>query len=263
MALLERLAPSAPTAWHRLNPLTRLVVAAVTTLAALAISGYAALIVLLFAGVAMPAALARSGAAVARRTALVVGPVAAAVVLVGVLTRPGATVLFVLGPFDVTLQGVDFAARITLRLVVMAGALTLFGLTTPVRAVVADLERRGTPPRIVYLVAAALQAVPEMLERGRRIRDAQRARGLDTEGSVRARLRGVLPLAGPAVLGAIHDVDAQALALETRGFGRPGQRHVLWAPADTEQERWARWSLVLGVVVLVAGTVAGAIRPLS
>lgn len=236
--------------------------AAVTTFAALSISGYAALVVLLFAAVALPAQLAGVGPAVARRTALVAGPVAVAVVLVAALTRAGMTVLFELGPFDVTVEGLDFAARITLRLAVMAGALVLFGITTPARTVIADLERRGTSPRVAYLVAAALDAVPAMLERGRTIRDAQRARGLNTEGSVGARLRGVLPLAAPAVLGALHDVESQALALETRGFGRPGRRHVLWAPPDSEGERFARWVLVVAVLVLVGGTAAGAIRPL-
>lgn len=258
---MARLAPPTPSPWHRLNPLTRLVVAAVTTFAALTVSGYGTLIVLLFAAVVLPAQLAGVGASVARRTALVAGPVAVAVVLVAALTRPGTTVLYVLGPFDITLEGVDFAARIVLRLVVMAGALVLFGLVTPVRAVVADLDRRGTPPRLTFAVASTLDAVPAMLERGRMIRDAQRARGLDTEGSVVARLRGVLPLAAPAVLGAIHDVEAQTLALETRGFGRAGRRHVLWSPPDTEEERFSRWVLIVGVVVLVVGTATGTIHP--
>ena len=212
--------------------------------------------------VAAPALAGRVGRALLARTALVAAPVAIAVVLVAGLTRPGTHVLFVLGPFDVTAEGVDFAARMTLRLIVMASALVLFGLTTPVRSVVADLERRGASPRLTYAVAATLDAVPRMLERGRAIRDAQRARGLDTEGSVGARLRGVMPLAGPAVLGAIHDVESQTLALETRGFGRPGKRHVLWAPPETGADRVARWALVAAVSVLVAGTASGAIPPL-
>lgn len=212
--------------------------------------------------VAVPAVAAGVGGKVARRTALVAAPVVVAVVLVAGLTRPGSTVLFVLGPFDVTLEGVDFAARITLRLMVMASALVLFGLAAPVRAVVADLERRGTSPRLTYAVAATLDAVPQMLERGRRVRDAQRARGLDTEGSAGARLRGVLPLAGPAVLGAIHDVEARTLALETRGFGRPNRRHVLWAPPDRPVESFVRWTLIAALVVLLGGTASGAIPPL-
>jgi energy-coupling factor transporter transmembrane protein EcfT len=220
------------------------------------------LTLLLAMAVVAPAITAHVAGAVARRTMLVAAPVVVAVVLVAALTRPGTHVVAVLGPFDVTTEGLDFAARMTLRLLVMAGALVLFGLTTPVRSVVADLERRGVAPGLTYAVAATLDAVPQMLERGRTIRDAQRARGLDTEGSVGARLRGVLPLAAPAVLGAIHDVEAQALALETRGFGRPGKRHVLWAPPDSSVERVVRWALVIAVIVLVAGTVAGAIPPL-
>ena len=233
-----------------------------TTVTALTISGYVSLVLLLVVAVAVPAMTARVAGAVARRTIFVATPVVIAVVLVAALTRPGTHLVAVLGPFDVTTEGLDFAARMTLRLLVLAGALVLFGLTTPVRSVVADLERRGVSPGLTYAVAATLDAVPQMRERGRTIRDAQRARGLDTEGSVGARLRGVLPLAAPAVLGAIHDVEAQTLALETRGFGRPGKRHVLWAPPDSPSQRLIRWALVAGVVVLVAGTVTGAIPPL-
>jgi energy-coupling factor transport system permease protein len=218
---------------------------------------------LLLGAVVLPARVARAERDLAKRTALVAGPVAIAVVLVSVLTRSGATVLFVIGPFDVTLEGVDFAARITLRLVVMAGALVLFGLTTPVRAVVADLERRNVSPRLIYAVAATLDAVPAMLERGRRIRDAQRARGLDTEGSIGARLGGVRPLAAPAVLGAIHDVESQTLALETRGFGRSGHRHVLWAPPDSEPERFWRWVMVVVLILVLVGRLSGAMPPLQ
>lgn len=217
---------------------------------------------LLVVAVVAPAIAAHVAARVVRRTILVAAPVIIAVVLVAALTRAGTHVLFVIGPFDVTAEGMDFAARITLRLIVMAGALVLFGLTTPVRSVVADLERRGVSPGLTYAVASTLDAAPRMLERGRTIRDAQRSRGLDTEGSIGARLRGVLPLAGPAVLGAIHDVEGQTLALETRGFGRPGRRHVLWAPTDSQAERVVRWALIAAVVMLVAGTAAGAIPPL-
>ena len=31
------------------------------------------------------------------------------------------------------------------------------------------------------------------------------------------------------------------MALETRGFTRPGRRTLLWAPADTRRQRLARW----------------------
>ncbi len=237
-------------------------IAAVTTVAALAVDRYVILALLLAVAVVPGALLARQASQVARAAIAASLPVLVAVALVSALTRAGETMLFVVGPFDVTLEGVDFAMRISLRLVVMAAALVLFGLTTDVHAVVADLERRGLSPRLTFVVASILEAAPALIERGRVIRDAQRARGLDTEGSVRARLRGVLPLAGPAVLGTLHDVEGRSLALEARGFGRPGPRHVLWSPADRGAERAVRWALVAALVVLLASSLSGALSGL-
>ena len=250
-----------PTAWQRLNPLTRLVLAVVTTGAALTLSSYLALGLLGGALVVLPAMSAGAVRRVTGRTILVSLPILVAVALVSILTRAGSTVLFTIGPFDATAEGVDFAARISLRLLVMAGALVLFGLTTPARHVVADLERRGVSPSLTFATAAVLEAVPAMLERARMIQDAQRSRALDIEGGVRARLRGVIPLVGPAVLGSLHDVEARSLALEARGFGRPGRRFVLWAPPDRPIERVARWALCAFLVALIvigaAGSLAG------
>ncbi|MEO5704962.1 MAG: energy-coupling factor transporter transmembrane component T [Candidatus Limnocylindrales bacterium] len=256
-AVLARLAPATPSPYHRLNPLTKAVLAAVATLASLALGGYIAP-VLLFAMLVAPGAVV---AGVFRRVMvsaiLVTLPLAIAVGLVSVFTRPGATVLFALGPFDATLEGADFAARVVLRLVVMASALALFGLTTPVRALIADLERRGVSPRPAFALGAVVGAVPALAARARDVRDAQRARGLDTEGTVLRRLAAVVPLAGPIVLGAIHQVEARSLALEARAFGRPGRRHLLWAPPDTGSQRLARWLLLAGLAAVLAGSMTG------
>jgi hypothetical protein len=47
------------------------------------------------------------------------------------------------------------------------------------------------------------------------------------------------------------------MALEARGFSRPGRRSLLWAPADRDAERVARWLMVLSVPVLVVAGLAG------
>jgi energy-coupling factor transport system permease protein len=192
-------------------------------------------------------------------SAAVTLPLAIAVALVSVFTRPGATVLFELGPFRATLEGVDFAAEIVLRLFVMAATLTLFGLTTAPRALIADLERRGVSPRLAFAIGAVLDAVPAMVDRARMVRDAQRARALDVEGGVLGRVAAVGPLVGPVVLGAIHEVDARGLALEARAFARPGSRHLLWSPTDSGRERVARWLLAVALAALLIGTLTGVV----
>ena len=217
----------------------------------------------------MPAALlatsviAAAGARVLRRalgrTLLVSLPILVSVALVSVFFRPGSTVLVQLGPITATLEGLDAAVRVSLRLLVAALALVVFGLTTDPRALIADLERRGLPRKLTFAVAAAMDAVPAMVARGRAVAAAQRARGLDTEGSVGARLRGVRPLVGPVIVSAIAEVEERSVALEARGFDRPGRRALLWSPADSPSQRAARWLMVVALVVVAVAQAAGAL----
>src|SRR4029078_1545916 len=100
---------------------------------------------------------------------------------------------------------------------------------------------------------ATIEAVPNLVERAAVIAESQRARGLDTEGSLRARIRGFVPLIGPVILSSLTDVEERSLALESRAFSRPGARHLLWTMGDTSWERVIRWVLVL---LLVAAGVA-------
>ena len=185
-------------------------------------------------------------------------PIAISVVLVSVFTRAGETVLFVIGPFDATLEGIDFAGQTLVRLFAISTSIGLFGLTTDPRSFVLDLERRGLSPRFAFVALATLEAVPAMVERAGVIASAQRARGLDTEGSIGARLRGVLPLAGPVVLSSLTEVEERSLALEVRAFGRPGRRHLLWRIPDSSRQFLARalllGALVLAIIMRLAGT---------
>jgi energy-coupling factor transport system permease protein len=62
---------------------------------------------------------------------------------------------------------------------------------------------------------------------------------------------------GPAVLGALQDVDRRSLALEARAFDRPGPRQLLWVPADSGRQRLARWLLLVGLLGFIALRAAG------
>jgi energy-coupling factor transport system permease protein len=185
-------------------------------------------------------------------------PIAISVVLVSVFTRAGETVLFEIGPFDATLEGVDFAAQTLVRLFAISTSIGLFGMTTDPRAFVLDLERRGLSPRFAFVALATLEAVPAMVERAQVIASAQRARGLDTEGSVAARLRGVLPLAGPVVLSSLTEVEERSLALEVRAFGRPGRRHLLWRLPDSASQFVLRAVLLAALVLAIGLRLTGA-----
>jgi len=188
-------------------------------------------------------------------------PIAISVVLVSVFTRAGETVLFVIGPFDATVEGVDFAGQTLVRLFAISTSIGLFGLTTNPGAFVLDLERRGLSPRFAFVALNTIEAVPTMVERASVIQAAQRARGLDTEGSLRARLRGVLPLVGPVILSSLTEVEERSLALEVRAFGRPGRRALLWRSPDSGLQHLARWVIFAALIGLIVGRMTGALPP--
>ena len=255
---LRRLVPPTPSAYHRLNPLTKAVIATVGSIGAFAAGGYVGPIAV---DVVMILLAFRAGmlGQLGRVSLLLTLPIAISVVLVSVFTRAGTTILFTIGPFDATAEGVDFAAQTLVRLFAISLSIGLFVMTTDPRAFVFDLERRGVSPRVAFVAVATIEAVPTLVERAAVIGESQRARGLDTEGSLRARVRGVLPLVGPVIIGALTDVEERSLALESRAFSRPGRRHLLWAMADRPWERWLRWALLALLVATAVARLTGRI----
>jgi energy-coupling factor transport system permease protein len=239
------------TRYHRLNPLTKLVFATVVAVAAIIIGGIAGPAILVAVAVLLPAALAGVLASLVRTSLLLSLPIALSALVVNVFFFPGGQEVWLrFGPVTATREGVDFALQILARILAISGAITLFYLTTRPADLVIDLERRGVSSRVAFVANASVQTVPQMVERATAIIAAQRARGLDTEGSLRRRSRGVLPIVAPVIMGSIAEVEERTMALEARGFTRPGRRTLLWHPPDPPAERAARWILVLGLVVL-------------
>lgn len=255
-AFIARLVPPTPTAFHRLNPLTKAVIATVGSIGAFVLGGYVGPIAI-SVGMLLAARAAGVTRALLRASLLLSLPIAVSVVLVSVFTRPGSTVLFTIGPFDATVEGVDFAAQTLVRLLAISLSIGLFIITTEARAFVFDLERRGVPPRFTFVALATIEAVPTLVDRAATIAESQRARGLDTEGSLRARVRGLLPLVGPAVITSLTDVEERSLALESRAFSRPGRRHLLWSMPDSGRQRLVRVLLVLALVAAIVVRIAG------
>lgn len=189
---------------------------------------------------------------------IVLVPLVLSIMLINTFLYPRAEeVLFTVGPFSATAEGLVAASQAALRVLAFAFSVGLFALSTRTDELVDDLEQRGLGRRATFVLSAAVGTVPRMSERAREIVDAQRARGLDTEGGITARLRGLLPLAGPLVLSALTEVEQRTMALEARAFAAPGQRTVLRRHSERAAERWLRWGLVGVTVALVALAVTG------
>ena len=248
-----------PSPFHRLNPLTKATLATVTAVASVVLGGLAGPIGLVAVAVILPAIIAGVLPRLARTSILLALPIAFSAFVVNLFFFPGGeTVLLRLGPISATAEGLWFALEIMARIMAISGAITLFYLTTPPAELVVDLERRGISPRVAFVANASVQTVPAMVDRATQITAAQRARGLDTEASIWRRVRGIVPIVGPVIMGSIAEVEERTMALEARGFTRPGRRTLLWSPPDRSTERVARWALLLGLVTLIVARLIGA-----
>jgi len=200
-------------------------------------------------------------AGVVRRTlpfALATIPLVISILLVNTFLYPGARdPLFSIGPFTATGTGLAAALQATLRVVAFALSVAVFSLTTSTDDLLSDLERRGLGRRASFVIGAAIGTVPRMIQRASEITDSQRARGLDTEGSVLRRARGVVPLAGPMIAGALSEVEERTLALEARAFGASARRTILRRLDDRPGERALRWAIGLGTLAAILLALGG------
>lgn len=188
----------------------------------------------------------------------------ASIVLINALFFPGATDRLVeLGPFAITREGLTFGLVTAGRLLVAFLASILFLFTTLADDLLEALVARGVSHRLAFVLLSAVQLVPRMQARAAEILEAQQARGLVVGGSAGRRLRALVPLIGPVILGSLIDVRERTLALEARGFG--ARRAVTTRTAyrvvpDPPMDRWLRRALVLLAIGVV---VAAIVRPFA
>ncbi|HYM84104.1 MAG TPA: energy-coupling factor transporter transmembrane component T [Candidatus Dormibacteraeota bacterium] len=245
--------------YRGLTPATKLTIAVCEALVAFVVRGWTGPLVVL----ALVVVTARVAGVSRRMVPFVLAtlPLIVSILLVNTFLLPGATDVIVrLGPFAATGRGLEAALQAALRVVAFALSVAVFSLTTSTDELLADLEARGLGRRGTFVIGSAIGTIPRMAARAGEIVESQRARGLDTEGSFRRRAQGLLPLAGPMILGALSEVEERTLSLEARAFSARVRRTALRAFVEAPVERAARWVVAVGTVALLVATVSGAVR---
>ena len=248
---------------HRLNPVTKLVLTVGITVIAFVLPGYRGPLVLL-AGVVVVAIAAGIGPSVLRVGVVIGTPLAVILLVVQGLFYPGnATPLASiggvpgLGTLTVWREGVLFALGILFQLLVAIIAMLSTIATSHPRKLTVALIEKGMPRKLAYVFMSALQFVPRIRGRTQGIIDAQQARGLDTRGSVRRRVRALVDLLSPLLISELIAAQTRGLALEARGFDRSDPQTILYTVPDGTIDRVLRWGTLVAVVVVIAGVALG------
>jgi energy-coupling factor transporter transmembrane protein EcfT len=163
-------------------------------------------------------------------------------------------ILLVLFAVDWWLVGLDLAAIITLRLVLLAGVFALLFSTTTITQFRLALERLRLPYRYAFSLGLAFQSLSLLDDEWRAIREAQKVRGvlLDIRGfrTLVRQARDLVSLTVPAVVLTTRRAWAITEAAYARGFDSPRRQpyHVL----EMKSQDWAMIfaSLMIAVIFL-------------
>ncbi|QBD77599.1 energy-coupling factor transporter transmembrane protein EcfT [Ktedonosporobacter rubrisoli] len=238
---------------HNLNPLTKLVLAGCIIVLDFVFPNYW-MSTILAVGVLLPLCLwGKIGGPVMRVMLQVILPLAAFLFIIQGLFYPeGKTILWQLGFLSVKKEGIEFAYLTSARLVTMVGAMLLVLCTTHPSTLMADLSRRKVSPTLTYIVISTLQLIPQTQAKARTIIDAQRARGLATEGGFYSRIKALLPLIIPLILGSLQETEERAIALEARAFkARRPKTSLVIVPDSLLQQRVRIGLMVITVLLLI------------
>lgn len=169
----------------------------------------------------------------------------------GIFSQKNVTPWISLGPITFYKEGSLIAAKIGLNVMNMFLSFSSFVLSTKPSDLVEDMERVGFSPKFGYVVNSVFQIVPQMTGAVGTITDAQRSRGLETEGNLLTRIKAFIPLISPVVMSSLINTRERAIALEVRGFESGIKKTFLRA------KRNRRSSIIIRVfcVVLLMGAI--------
>jgi energy-coupling factor transport system permease protein len=185
----------------------------------------------------------------------------ASIFLVNAFFYPGdIDRIFAFGPVGLSWDGIVFGLLAAARIFVVFVASILFLFTTLPDDLLEGLVAKGASHRIAFVVLSAIQLVPRLQARAASIQDAQQARGLRVTGSFVTRVRALVPLVGPVVLGSLIDVRERTLALEARGFGARPERTAYRVVVDPPADRWLRVAIIGALILLLVGVFSGVLR---
>jgi energy-coupling factor transport system permease protein len=236
---------------HRLNPLTKVVFTICIVILGF-ISPWAWITFAIPVLILIPMSFwGQIGVPYLRALLKIVVPLALILLVMQSLFLPGETTWFRFWFLSVEYESVERSLTLVSRLVSMTASFILFLFSTHPSRLMTDLTRRGVSPIVTYLFISTIQLIPLMRTKANTIMDAQRARGLETEGNIVTRSKALMPMLAPLVFGSLVDVEERAIAIEARAFRVPGKRTHLTIVPDSQAQHLFRIALIVLTVVLI------------
>lgn len=177
-------------------------------------------------------------------------PIVTLIFLLQIFFYPGDTILWSWWIFSIKMEGVNFSLVLSSRILALGSAFILYFAITPIKDFVYSLERIGIPPKATYVILSTLNIIPEMRKMSKTIMDAQRSRGVETEGNLKVRAKAFLPTLSPLILGSIASTEERVITLEARAFTVKGKKTSLHHLEKTKFDTIVQVLFVLSLVII-------------
>lgn len=182
-------------------------------------------------------------------------PLVLTILILQSLFYPGETVLFSLGFLSVKQEGIEFSLILISRILAIGTSLLLFFSITPTKDYVFALQKSGLSPKATYVVMSTLTIIPDLRKKADTIRDAQRSRGVETDGSMSIRLKSMLPIITPLIIGAITDTEEKVITLESRAFTSENKKTSLYTLEKTIADKVIATLFFIILITVIGGKI--------
>jgi energy-coupling factor transporter transmembrane protein EcfT len=123
--------------------------------------------------------------------------------------------------------GLATSIDLSSRIIAISSSIIWFFQVTSIKNLTIAMENARISKKITFVVSSTIQLIPQMTNLSKTINEAQRARGIETEGALLIRARAFLPMLGPLVLTSIQQTEERVLTLESRGFSATSKKTTI------------------------------------
>lgn len=239
--------------WLDLNPITKLCILLCCSAVSICMPGYSFGFILtaVFLILTMTCGMAKSYGKVMLSVLLIF---VFLLIIARALFYGSGPVLYTFAGFSVYEEGLKEGLRKSSVIMGFSSAIVFVATTTDLESLMLSLEEHKCPPNATFVILSTFQMIPQMSANAKVIQDAQRARGIETEGSLKIRARAFLPMLLPLLISSFSTAEEKSLALETRGFNYPCKKTRLRTVTDTKVQKVFRYALsILSVIVCIVG----------
>lgn len=167
----------------------------------------------------------------------------------------GSDVLLTIWSLQVTSEGVNLGLSMVSKVLALGSALLLFFRITSVGEITSSLENFGMSPSATYVVLSAIRMIPEMKKQSTIIMEAQKTRGVETEGKLLTRIKAFIPTLGPLVLSSIANTEERVITLESRAFTANVKKTRLFSVKKQPIDRKIQLFLFISLITLIVGRI--------